>query len=56
MNKNFLYGVIIGALLATLGSVGTADYLQAKKDEASYCKNVKNKTWPDYKKIFEKTC
>lgn len=56
MNKNFVCGVAIGALMTILGSVGTGDYLQAKKDQATYCKNVKDKVWPDYKKIFEKRC
>lgn len=56
MNANLLKGIAIGFVLACLASVGTGDYDQAKKDSATYCKNVKDGVWPDYKKIFDKRC
>jgi len=49
----FLAGV---AIAIVYGSIGHADYTEAKKTEARYCANVKSKLWPDYQKNFNDIC
>ena len=51
--KNVFIGLAIGLLL---GVVGSMDYEDAKAEEALYCSNVKNGTWPDYEGIYKKVC
>lgn len=41
-------------LLLILAS--SMSYDDAQAEEAFYCQMVKEKTWSDYKKIYEKAC
>lgn len=46
--------VVVFVLL--FGVVGRMDYEDAVAEEALYCSNVKNGTWPDYEGIYADVC
>ena len=48
--------LIVAAVVALFGIVGHFDYEDAVAEEALYCSNVKNGTWPDYEGIYKKVC
>lgn len=49
----FLVGV---AIAIVYGSIGTGDYLEAKKSESRYCENVNSGVWPDYQENYKEIC
>lgn len=53
---SLVVGMLIGfgfACLLVLLSMSSDD---AQEEQMLYCQMVKEKTWPDYKKIYEKAC
>lgn len=47
---------IIIALLLLLGIVGRMDTEDEEAAAVTYCENVRDKVWPDYKGIYKKEC
>ena len=48
--------LIAVAVVALFGIVGHFDYEDAKREEISYCENVKSGQWPDYEGTYAKVC
>lgn len=49
---------ILVAVLAVVlfGVAGQFGYEDAKREEATYCENVKAGVWPDYQQNYEQIC
>lgn len=54
--KNKAVTVIAVVAFGLLCVVGRLDYEDAVAEEALYCNNVKNGTWPDYDGIYADVC
>lgn len=48
--------LIIAAVVLVFLAVGGQDYQDAKRDEQTYCDNVKSGAWPDYQGNAKEVC
>lgn len=48
--------LIIAAVVLVFLVVGGQDYQDAKRDEQTYCDNVKSGAWPDYQGNAKEVC
>ena len=55
-NKNIVLFFIGVALSAAIGLAHSLSYQDALQEQQSYCSNVEQGTWPDYKKNYDKVC
>lgn len=52
----FMFIGITAIALLVLMAISKLDYQDELKEQEIYCKNVKSKLWPDYKKIYAVEC
>ena len=55
-NKNTLLFFIGLTLSTAIGLAHSLSYQDAIADQQTYCENISQGIWPDYKKNFEKVC
>ena len=55
MKRRYLIPLII-LCIASFMWASHNDYEDALRDQAEYCKNVKDKVWPDYKGVYKESC
>ncbi|WVW77381.1 hypothetical protein Bhz58_00050 [Stenotrophomonas phage vB_SmaS_Bhz58] len=56
MKRNVKVLLAIAAIVAAFGVVGSMDYRDEVREQLSYCENVKNGVWPDFKEWGETEC
>ena len=56
MNRKAVTILAVAVFGLLFGVVGRLDYEDAVAEEALYCSNVKNGTWPDYNGIYADVC
>ena len=55
-DKNIVLFFIGLALSSAIGLAHSLSYHDALADQQTYCSNVDQGIWPDYKKNYEKVC
>lgn len=48
--------LFIAAFVCALIAAGQSDYEDEQREQARYCQNVREGTWPDYRGDYEETC
>lgn len=48
--------LVVAVIAAAFAIVGTLDSEDAEIQQAEYCENVKDGTWPDFKKNYKNFC
>lgn len=56
INQNILLFFIGIGLSVAIGLAHSLSYQDALQEQQSYCENVEEGTWPDYKENFKEVC
>lgn len=51
-----IVGMLVGFGIACFLLLLSMSHDDVQEEQSLYCQMVKEKTWPDYKKIYEKAC
>jgi hypothetical protein len=56
MSQFITTGVVVTLVVFALLLVGGQDFNDAKRAEAQYCADVRDRVYPDYKGIYQEVC
>lgn len=55
--KNAIATIILAIVtILMFGLAGECDYQDAKREQAEYCRKVKQGLWPDFRETYKKEC